>query len=209
MVDTIETFVAMLQSEGVQAGQEQAEKLLADAEAQAEKIRAQAQADAEKINADAQGQAQNILARAQTELQLAARDTTLKLRYDLSKVLQAVISAGAAERLADADFLGKTLHELILMYAGSDLHNSIEINVQPEMQAKLADWALHEIAKESADGSHIALDLKGTLAQAGFEYNVSGATIEVTLESVVEAIVQLVSPKLGEIVARASAQAKG
>lgn len=209
MADTIETFVAMLQSEGVQVGQEQAAKLLADAEVQGDRIREQAQADAEKVIADAQGQAQNILARAQTELELAARDTTLRLRESLSKVLQAVISAGTAERLVDADFLGKALHELIRMYASSDLHNSIEINVQPEMQEKLADWALHEIAKKNADGSHIALDLKGTLAQAGFEYNVSGATVEVTLESVVEALVELISPKLGEIVARASTQAKG
>ncbi len=208
MVDTIETFVALLQSEGVQAGQDQAEKLLVDAEAQAEKIRAQARADAEKVVADAHGQAQNILARAQTELQLAARDTTLRLREGLSKVLQEVITAGATEKLEDVDFLGKALHELILLYAGSDLHNSIEINVQPEMQEKLVDWALHEIASENADGSHVALDLKGTLAQVGFEYNVSGATVEVTLESVVEALVDLVSPKLGEIVARASAQTK-
>ena len=96
-----------------------------------------------------------------------------------------------------------------MLYAGSDLHHSIEINVQPEMQQKLADWAIHEIAKENVEGRHIALDFKGTLAQAGFEYNVSGATVEVTLESVVEAMVELVSPKLGEVVAHASEQAKG
>jgi len=208
MVDTIETFVALLQSEGVQVGQERAEKLLAEAKAKTEKIRTQAQAEAEKIVADAQGQAQNILARAQTELQLAARDTTLRLRDELSKILRAIITAGATKQLEDADFLGKTLHELILLYASSDLHNSISINVQPEMKEKLADWALHEIVSENTHGRQVPLDLKGTLAQAGFEYHVSGATVEVTLESVVEALVELVSPKLGEIVARASARTK-
>ena len=209
MADTIENFVAMLQSEGVQAGQAQAEKLLGETQTQADQIRQQAQADADKIIVDAQAQAKNIIARAQTELGLAARDTTLKLREQLSKVLHAVISTGAADKLADPDFLGKALHELVRMYAGSDLHNSIEINVSAEMQGKLADWALHEIARDNADGSHINLDLKGTLAQAGFEYNVSGATVEVTLESVVERLLELVSPKLGEIIASESTQEKG
>ena len=50
------------------------------------------------------------------------------------------------------------------------------------------------------------IDLAGTLRQAGFEYNAGGATIEVTLESVVAVLSEMFSPRLREILATATAK---
>ncbi len=207
MAESIENFVAKLQTEGVQAGQQAAEKLRHEAEKQAEDIVSQAKQQAEEIVATAGTQADAVAARTQTELELAARDVVLRLRQTLSRALEAVLARGAKEKLADVDFLGKVLHELILIYAKSDLEgtDSIKINVSEEIREKLVKWALHEIGQDKTDKLGISLNLKGRLATAGFEYTVAGATIEVTVSSAVEALSQLVAPSLGEILDKAVA----
>ncbi len=209
MVDTIETFVAKLQQDGVQAGQAVAEKLRADADAQGQQIIADAQAQAKQIIADAQAQGASIIARSQTELQLAARDTVAQLRQTLSDSLNAVIAAGAKTTLSDLDFLGKTLHEIVLLYAKANLERKlhININVPGDIRDSLRDWALSELGKDAVAELRPSLDLRGKLRQVGFEYSVENeGTVEVTLDSVVETISKLVTPALREILEKAAAK---
>ena len=211
MGDTIEAFVARIHSEGVEAGRQEAEKLLADARQQGEQIIADAKGEAETIVADAKTEGEGILSRARTELQLAARDNVLKLRDTLGAVIEQVLARGVGEKLDDPEFLGATLHELVTLAAKSDLEGRgvMVINVSPEMRDKLVDWALKELGQQTVDGLRHAFDLQGTLAQAGFEYNVTGATVEVTLDSVTEAMKELVGPRLREIIDQARRLLRG
>jgi hypothetical protein len=100
------------------------------------------------------------------------------------------------------DFLGRVLHEIVTSYAQSDREGTdqIRISVKPELRDQLVDWALGEIGRDKVEETrkHIGIDLKGTLKQSGFEYTCAGATIEVTLDSVVEMLTEMVSPKLRE-----------
>ncbi len=206
MVETIETFVAKLQQEGVQAGQAAAQKLQADADAQAKKIIADAQAQAKKIVADAQTQAQGLLDRSKTDLTLAARDTVAQLRETLCQCLNAVIAQGAKDVLCDLDFLGRTLHDIVMLYAKADLERKlhIDINVPGEIRQDLKSWALKELGAKAIAEVRPSFDLKGSLQQVGFEYSVGdGGTVEVTLESVVDLLSQLVTPALRDVLAQA------
>ena len=210
MPETIESFVAKLQAEGVQAGQQAAEKIQANAKQQALQTIETAKAQADKILADAKTEAENLAAKTQTELHLACRDTVLRLRDTLCKALQAVMTRAVAERLTDLEFLGKILSEIVTTYAQSDLQQSgpIRINVSEEMREKLVGWALSEIGQEAVDSAHKSIDLKGTLAEAGFEYSVSGATVEFTVSCVVEALAEMVEPSLRQILTEAVADIK-
>jgi len=210
MAETIETFVAKLQSEGVQAGRQAAEKIQAEARRQAEETVQKARQEAEKIVADARKEAESILARTQTELQLASRDAAMRLRAALNRALAGVLKRGAAETLSDTGFVGTVLHELVMLYARSDaaVESGLKINVPPEMRQKLIDWAIREIGQEVLGGKHLPIDLKGTLAQAGFEYSVSGATVEVTLDSVVEVLSEMVGPDVRKLFDEALADEK-
>lgn len=202
MAETIESFVTKLQEEGVQAGQQAAKKLRDQAQQQADQLIAEARAKAEKIVAEANAQAENTRERGRIDLNLAARDVVLKLRESLNKVLRMVLAARTKEKLADVDFLGKILHEIILLYAKADTTHKgrIQINVPEKTRQSLIEWTMREISQEKLEGLDMSIDLKGTLTQAGFEYNVTGATVEITEASVVDALAELVSPALREIV---------
>ena len=78
MAESLEAFVKKLQTEGVDAGKQAAEKIKKRAEHEAEKILVNAEKEAEKIIAEAKNSAEKELSRAQTELELAVRDTILK-----------------------------------------------------------------------------------------------------------------------------------
>lgn len=203
MPETIESFVAKLQAEGIQAGRQEADKLRAAAQTQAEKTIADAHGQAEKIIADANAKADGILARGRTELKLAARDTTLRLREALQRGLQAALANRVRDELTDTKFIGTLLHEIILTYA-KDLHERREVmtvNVSPEKHEKLKQWALDEISQQTVEGIRGVFNLRATLAEAGFEYTISGRTVEVTTESVTAALAELLSPALRKLLA--------
>ena len=206
MAESIETFVAKLQNEGVEAGRQEAQTIVSGAKTEAERIVADAQAQADKIIARAKAGAENLLSRGRTELSLAARDAVLRLQETLSKSLQAILRYQVGETLQDVNFLGKVLHELILLYAEDELaaKGGITFNVSPDLRQALADWALREIGQDRLDDIGVHMDLHGTLAAAGFEYTVAGATIEVTLDSVVETLAGLVGPELRKVLESAA-----
>jgi vacuolar-type H+-ATPase subunit H len=206
MAETIEAFVAKLRQEGVEAGREAAEKHLAQAHQEADALLADARAQARKMLSDAQAQAEASQAKARTDLELAARDITLRLRDSLSRAVRQVLAAGAKEQLADPEFLGGLLREIVLEYVAADIakESSFRITVTPEMRERLAQWALARLRQPELGG--LSIDLKGTLAQDGFEYRAEGAGIEVTVDSVVEALGDLVNPALREMLARAMSQ---
>jgi len=210
MGQTIQAFVDKIRTEGIQAGQKEADELLAQAKQQADQIVAQAEKDRDRILADAKAQADSTLARGRTELELAARDATGRLREALGRAVRAVIAAGAKATLQDEAFVGQALHEIITEYGKGEMRSkgTFQINVPEAMRQKLVDWALGHIGQDTPGPEHMTIDLKGTLAQAGFEYNATGATVEVTADSVVEVLASLVSPALREILDKAVAEDK-
>ena len=206
MTESIESFVAKLKSEGLEAGQQQADQLRQKAQHDADEILAKAKQQAEKIVADANAQAQSSLARSRTELELAARDAALKLREALTGVLQGVLAGPVQDQLSNAEFLKDLLKNIANQYAQADAKGigSVKLNVAPELQSQLAQWASENLKAAQAG----AVDVTGTLKQAGFELNTTGATIEVTQESVVATLMELVGPSLRDVFKTAMAGQK-
>ena len=206
MTGTLEAFVDKLQSDGVQAGQEAAEKIRAEAEQQASRQVQEAQERAATIMAEAEASCEKTRERAETELKLAARDALVRLQEALSRALQGVLAGGVQEQLREAEFLGKLLHDIVMEYVRADTEGTraVTINVSEEMRHQLTHWAIKALHKD-LKGSDTSVDLHGTLTEAGFEYKVSGGTVEVTVDSVVEILSEMVTPELRALVAQAAA----
>jgi len=205
MADSIESFVSKLQNEGVEAGRQQAETIRAEARDEADRIIHDAEQKAARILQDAEHEAADTRQRGQTDLQLAARDTVLRLRETLSRALRTVLVTGTEQPLRDPEFLKGLIHDVVMQYARADREGqvSVQIRVSDEVKDRLTDWCRQQLAPEAEDAG-AAVDIKGALAEAGFEYQIQDANVEVTQTSVVETLSDLVSPRLREMLAKAT-----
>ena len=198
MSETIESFVEKLQKDGIDAGQTEANKLLDDARAEAEKIIAEAKSQAEDITSDARAEAEKTVKQGKDELQLACRDTLLKLHEAVMRSIGAMLKQATQTQLKDKDFLANLVREVVVQYAGKDARGDrpVEIKVSDEMLDAVSAWATSE-----ASGTNVAIT--AGMKSAGFEYASSGGTVEVTAESVANVISEMVSPRLREMITKA------
>jgi len=202
MVETIKSFIDKLQTDGVQAGQAEAQKIRAEAEARSQQIVQQAQEQAKQIISQAHSEGENLRTRVQTEIKLADRDTVVQLQETLIRVLRSVLTGSVQEKLSDTDFIGKLLHDIVMEYVRADVegNTSITINVSEETRHKLAKWAIQTI-HEDLKTKKTTVELQGTLRGAGFEYTVTDGTVEITVDSVVQTLSQLVGPEVRNMLA--------
>lgn len=201
MAQSIEAFINKLQSDGVEAGETQAAKIRQEAEQQAQQIIQEAEAKAKRIVDDAKAESESTRSRTQTELKLAARDTVNRLQATLTDALKGVLHHEVDAKLADTDFVGALIKDIVDQYVKADIEGtgSVTINVSDEMRHQLADWAVNTLHK-SRDEIKTLVDLHGTLKGAGFEYQAIEGTIEVTVDSVVELLSNLVGPEVRKLV---------
>jgi V/A-type H+-transporting ATPase subunit E len=201
MPKSIESFVKKLQSEGVEAGKDAAEKIKKDARREVEKILADAKVDAEKIVVKAESDAKRQLCRAQNELELAVRDAILKLGESLGRIMSVMLARRVEQKLCEPDYIGEIMREVIIAYAKADAEQAprIDINISKKMHDKLNDKALEDLCR-NLHGNRDKLALKSTFSKAGFEYKIHGATVEVSPDSVSELLSEMVNPDFQKII---------
>ncbi len=194
MAEKIEEFVDKLQQEGVEAGKQQAEEIKKDAKEQASQTIEQARQEAEKIKKDARNEADKTLHKGKTELELAARDVMTELRQTLGDLLAQVLAQEVKKTLNDENFLRDTLEDLVGQYVKSDLAGkaTLEINLSRDVRKEMLQRLTDELRSRAGEGGG-DVDVKAELADAGLEYQVSGPTVEITTDSVVEALSRMVS----------------
>ncbi len=209
MADTIESFVEKLQQDGVDAGKAEAAKVVADAQAQADEILADAKKQAEGIVTDAKAGAQRSLEQGRNELELAARDVFARLRNEIAGAIGEVLRRGAGAALADEQFLAGLLRDVVVEYAREDAKGvwPIEVRISENVSEKVVESAVAALTDAGAGAD--ALNLAGRLKAAGFEYSVSGGLVEVTAESIADALGEMISPKLRELIAPSAAAEAG
>ncbi len=202
MAHTLQSFVETLRADGVEAGRQAAEKIHDEAQRQAEQMIREAETEARQIVEEAEKQAEMTLERTRTDLELAARDTVARLRDVLSQAINRLLKQAASKTLDNSDFLQELISEVASAYAKSDAmgKHTIELNVPKAMERKLVDWAIAS-CRHKEDRQRLSVELHSALSTAGFEYKAAGGTVEVTPESVVQVLSQIVTPKLQQLVA--------
>ena len=199
MPKNIEAFVETLKSEGVDAGKKEAEKIEAEAKAQADQIVTQAKAQADAIIAEAEAEAGKIKSRMDSSLELATRDGLLALKEKLSQLMNALLARDVETALSDEDTLASVLKEVIPAYAKADAESvSAEIIVPENLKGKLLESTLKDLVK-TLKNKDIQVEIKSTLAQAGFEYKIEGSTVEVSTDSVTAMLAEMIDPELRHI----------
>ncbi len=206
MPESIESFVRKLQEEGVQAGKQAAEQVIAQAKEQAETILREAHQQAENHLRDTQTEAKKLTEQNKNEIALAARDAILQLRENISHSLRVILENEVRTVLADPAFLAELIRDMMRQYAAQDAgrQETIEIRVPPEAVEQVKNLALARL--RDADGPLQKFNLFGTLKKQGFEYTVHESTVEVTVDSIGEYLGNLVTEQVRESLREAVAK---
>ena len=203
MAESIEAFVRKLQQEGVDAGRQAGQQALAEAQKQAEAILTEADEQAKAIVDTAQAESEKIKQRTEAELNLAARDAIGRLQQTLSRILKCLLHHPIDEKLRDSDFLAQLIRDVVMRYVEADVtdHTPTTINTSEELRPQLTHWAQQTFRNAAETGT--PFDLRTSLAEAGFEYETVNGTIEVTADSAVDLLLEMVGPELRKLVAAA------
>jgi V/A-type H+-transporting ATPase subunit E len=169
----VQALIDRLKTEGVAAGQSEAEAILEGARQKANKLVADAEAEAETIVSKAHTEAQKEKAATQDSLKIAARDLVLDLRNDLGTRIQQEAGRLIAETLADEVFLQK----LIIAMAGK-AKEAAAITASDKMEIVLPDKIVtFEELKQSPEAvepgtlTHFVIALAGEVLRKGVTFS--------------------------------------
>jgi V/A-type H+-transporting ATPase subunit E len=109
----VQELISRLRDEGVQTGQQEAERIAREAREQAAQIVAQAQSEAEEILARAHAEIESNRAAAKEELKLAVRDTQLSLQSEVRARFADHVRRLVTMELQDRDFLQKVILAIV------------------------------------------------------------------------------------------------
>ena len=141
MDSQIQALTEKVYQEGVLKGEQEAAKILADAQAQAEQVERDARARAEQIIADAQRSASELKTNTERELKLNASKLIEATKASIVDVLAGRIAGDSVQALtANPELLQRVVLEIA---KGFDLKHGVEItsNQAEELKAYFAQNA--------------------------------------------------------------------
>jgi len=152
----IEDLVASIRKNGVEAGKQDADKIIADAKAQAQEIIRQAHKDADAVMADAKREIEVRDKSARASLEQAGRDVQLSLKKAISEQLDMILQTNVEKALT-----GKELAGLIAGVIKTGLVDASKSEVQvgkkqfddlaQTLKAELADELRHGLVIRPVD----------------------------------------------------------
>lgn len=147
MAEEIRELIEKIQEQGVKAAQEEAAKIISQADAQAQKIISEAKAEAKKIIEQAALQAKKQHESTQASLSQAGRDLLISLRKEINSILDRLIKAGMHQALS-VEELAKIISSLIKNTQLSEKAEII-ISLNEHDKDKLEKGFLKQLALET------------------------------------------------------------
>jgi V/A-type H+-transporting ATPase subunit E len=139
----VQDLIARIRDDGVQAGRQEAEQLLANAQRQAARMLEDARAEVERMRQKARAEIQTEETAALEALKLAARDTGLRLEAEVVSAFESCVKRLVSPVAHD----GSVIRALLLVLAG---HAVEEFVKQEEIQVLVSDLLFKE-ADESPE----------------------------------------------------------
>lgn len=169
----VEALVERLREEGVAAGRQQAQAIVADAERRADWLVRQAQEEAERLRNQAREEAERFRRAGEDALRVAARDGVLELSAALGRSFAEQVHWLVSHQLRDDDFLRR----LIIEVAGR-ARPQLEAAARVEVLLPREVVGLDELRRrpeELKEGSlsHFVLAVAGQVLRDGVSFTVS------------------------------------
>jgi len=171
----VEQLIERLREEAVEAGQNKARDIVADAQRRAAWLIGEAEQEAKTIVQRARAEADALSGTGIDALNLAARDTLLKLRDTLLSSFSQDVRRVVGEQMVDKAFL----RELILALAGqvrdqADLDRQRRLTLLlPAAAAGVEELRQHPEALRQSELSQLSAAIAGDMLRAGVSFQVS------------------------------------
>lgn len=188
----VETLLARLREEGVEAGRAEADRILAEAETRARDTLAEAEAEAERLRAEARRDADRFRRAGEDALRIAVRDAVLALKQELTDRFTGRIAGAVSEAAKDEALLTRMILEVAgraRTDAGADAAREVEV-VLPRAAVGLDD--LRRRPEEFRDGalSRYVAAVAGEMLREGVTFGraedgAGGIRVELRDEAVV------------------------
>ena len=114
----VDALISRLREEGVNAGQTEAEKLVAAAEAKAKKIVQKAETKAQKTIEEASKEAEEFKKAGEDALKVAMRDAALDMKSRLMQRFRGDVKRLVSDQLQDKEFCKQMILEVVGRIAG-------------------------------------------------------------------------------------------
>lgn len=185
--------VEHLRRRGVEAGEQEAERLRAQARAEASELRQRARRDAEATVAAADREADRRRAELRRELRQITEAATLELRQALERaVLVPTVDEALAVVLEDPDWLGALLREAVRAF-GAVRAADLEVLLPAEAKQRLGDALLARVTRELSRGVQVRLTDE---LRAGLKVRGEGTTLDLSDEALRELLLRFASPRM-------------
>jgi V/A-type H+-transporting ATPase subunit E len=161
----VQDLIARIRDDGVQAGRQEAEQILADAQRRAARMIEDARAEVEEMRQKARAEIQTEETAALEALKLAARDTGLRLEAEVVSAFESCVKRLVSPVAHD----GSVIRALALVLAG---HAVEEFVKDREIQILVSDLLFKE-ADESSElkerATRAVLGITGEMLREGVE----------------------------------------
>jgi len=180
----VEALIDRLKTEGVNEGQQTAEKLIEEANGKAENIIKIAEEKAVAIVEQARAEAQKIQKGGQDALEIAMRDIVLKLKSRLSEVVGDRVQQLVGAELSQEAFLKELIVEVAAQARDeSNIQASEDVEFHlPKSLIGLEELRRHPLELQEGSLSHFVLNVAKDVLREGVSFaqsdgNKSGLTI--------------------------------
>ena len=189
MAEELQQLLEKIQRDGVDKANAEAAAIIAKAKTEADALVKKAQEDAAAAEAKGKADAEAYAARARETISQAARDTVLKVKEDVTKLLTQLLAQDVSAALAtEAVPLAAAAVKELVTGSGAEVAAS----------AKLVDALRAQLAAQAQNGVKVVAD---EMTGAGFTVKLDNGRVEhdFTDAAISEALAQRLRPDLAAL----------
>ncbi|NLN31448.1 MAG: hypothetical protein GX158_09495 [Bacteroidales bacterium] len=199
MQDKLQEITEKIYREGVSKGNEEAEKIIAEARSESVKMTEKAEEDARQIIAGAERKAGEIIKNAESEIKLSFRLAMNSLKQEIeNRIALKIIDEPVSEAFEDDRFLAGLIEIITGKWAQQGDDAGFEIHLPEEQMPDIEKYLREKIHKTLSDKIMLYPD---KTTGKGFEIHPSGREYKISVsdDSMAYFLREFIRPRLAEL----------
>lgn len=178
MAQNIQELTSIIYQEGVQKGEEEAERIIENAADEAERIQKEARAEATKIIDNAKKEAENLNKITESEIKLAGLKAIRAIRQQITDLITAKAIDGGISKAMSGDNIKEYIKIVLKNWNTNEVKQDLELLLPEKDKKELEGTFVSEISK--LVDNNIELNFSGNL-KGGFQIGPKSGGYKISL----------------------------